>query len=154
MPKGGDHGLWKWVCGCGCHFRFGGGQWASAQASHTDSDATHLAYASAEVEIPKEMSARYDHAKWKYPETVQAANFNPNWTKLRKEQDGVTILCHITQEGRLTGCEVIADTNPKFGFGPATVALFEATCHVDPETVDGGIQAGDIRKFTLNWMLG
>ena len=126
----------------------------NARASQTGSDAPPPAYASAEVEIPNEMLARYAGAHWTYPSVTDARDFNPNIAALHDQEDRVTISCRVNVDGTLTACAVIADTNPKFGFGPATVAMFEAKCHVDPTSVAGGVQAGDVKKFTYVWQPG
>jgi hypothetical protein len=101
--------------------------------------------------VPPEMAARYAHAKWSYPASDQMADLYPD-RAAEEAQPGVAVIaCEIKPDGSLDPCIIGGEAPKEYGFGVATATLFVKFAHVDPATVDGGIQPGDFKVFTFKW---
>ena len=100
------------------------------------------------------IKVRYAHAHWAYPNSAQMANAYP-----RQAQDsGITgtaeIACFIQPDGSMQRCVPLAESPEGYRFGTVTAQQFLKYMHVDPATVEGGIQPGDFYVVTYKWLLG
>ncbi len=102
---------------------------------------------------PPAMKARYDHAKWTYPGPEAIAEAYPRRAQDQRIQGVAAVTCYISPDGQMSKCLLLGENPPREGFGDATVTLFTKYGRVDPATVDGGIQDGDFKVFTLNWQI-
>lgn len=74
---------------------------------------------------------------------------------LNEEVEGsATIECVVQPDGRLATCVVVSEDPKGYGFGRATVRLFEATFNVNqhPEITEPH-QPGDKVKVGFHWKL-
>jgi protein TonB len=80
---------------------------------------------------------------WYYPERAQ-----------RMEIDGKAVMsCDVTEEGRLTACELVSETPEGYGFGAATLEVsryFKLKPKLD---ADGKPVPGGRINFPLTWSL-
>ena len=66
-----------------------------------------------------------------------------------------TIECVVQPDGSLKACKILSETPQNYGFGKATVRMFEREFNVNehPERPEKNV-AGDNVKFTFKWRLG
>ncbi len=123
---------------------------AFAQSSSADatssSAAPHIDYDA--------IKARYAHAHWTYPNSRQIAEAYPRRAQDSHIQGIAQVACFIQADGRMKRCVVLTEDPKDEGFGAVTQDLFLKYAHVDPTSVDGGIQPDDFYVFTLKWLLG
>ena len=101
-----------------------------------------------------EMTARYAHARWTYPNVDQMSGSYP-----AKAQDGhvsgqAKIVCAISADGYLGKCAVLNEMPNGYYFGVTTATQFVKYTRVDPKTIVGGIKPGDFKIFLYKWQLG
>ena len=99
------------------------------------------------------IKARYTHAHWTYPGSEQMADAYPREAQDSRIQGAAQIACFIKPDGYISRCVVMAEAPKGYNFGLATAGAFQKYAHVDPASVDGGIQAGDFYVFVFKWML-
>ena len=119
---------------------------SQASASSSATDPTSV--------IPKEMVARYAHAKWTYPDSEQMAKLYPMRAENERVSGIAVIACLITPDGYMDRCAVANEAPKDYGFGVATATAFVKYTRVDPSTVEGGIKPGDFKVFTYKWLMG
>ena len=69
---------------------------------------------------------------------------------MNDEQQGVaTIDCIVQADGRLADCVIVSESPKGYGFGAATVRMFEDLAHEDMASH----KPGDHQKFTFKWRL-
>jgi len=91
---------------------------------------------------------------WTYPGMDDIDAAYPKKAQADEIEGQATIYCDVTPSGRLAGCVIVSETPADYGFGAATVALYQAHCYVDPASVPGGIKPGAHFKTTMRWQLG
>lgn len=119
---------------------------AQPQSVSSEATAPHIDYNAIE--------ARYAHAKWTYATAEAAAEAYPREAEDSRIQGAAQIACFIKPDGQLSRCVVLAESPEGYGFGKTTSDLFVKFVHVDPASVDGGIQPGDFKVFVFNWRIG
>jgi len=126
-------------------------------AAPTVATAEDQATASSSVASPHldydAIKARYAHARWSYPGSKQIADAYPPRAQDSHIQGAAQVACFIQPDGDLKRCVILSESPEHEGFGAATCDLFLKYSHVDPNTVDGGIQDGDFKVFILKWQI-
>ncbi len=103
--------------------------------------------------IQSDMTQRYVHAKWTYPNADQMSNSYPGKAQDEHVSGQAKIVCAVDADGYLEKCAVLDEAPKGYEFGLATATQFVKYTHVDPKTVDGGIKAGDYKVFMYKWTL-
>lgn len=94
---------------------------------------------------------RYAHAHWTWPRKAQIAALYPSEDDV---EISLTLRCAIVRDGTLAAC-VVQDLAPSVpDVGQAAIACWERYVRVDPDTVAGGIQPGDMKTFKTKLGLG
>ncbi len=119
---------------------------AQSQPASSESAVPHIDYDA--------IKARYVHAKWTYATAEEAAQAYPRQAQDSRVQGATQIACFIQPDGHLNRCVVLAESPAGYGFGKTTSDLFVKFVHVEPASVEGGIQSGDFFVFIYKWQLG
>jgi len=120
------------------------------------SSSSSAAYAP-ETQLQKDyraIGARYKQSRWTYPTSEQMAEAYPRAAQDSRIQGAAQIACFIDTDGYMKRCVVVAEEPQGYGFGRVTADLFMKYAHVDPVSVEGGIQPGDFHMFVYKWQIG
>ena len=99
------------------------------------------------------IKTRYAHAKWTFNKPAGTPDLYPV-RAMDAETPGVAkVACFIEPDGHISRCVILSEAPVGYGFGVATANLYIKYTKVDPATVEGGIQPGDVYVFTYNWKL-
>ncbi len=99
------------------------------------------------------MVQRYQNAKWTFAAGDHMADLYPPNAQSQGMGGMAKIACVIDPDGHLNRCAVVDESPAGYGFGEATAIGFVRYTRVDPATVTGGIQPGDIKVFVYKWVL-
>jgi TonB family protein len=87
------------------------------------------------------------------PSGRDMANYYPDKANRKEISGWATIVCRVTKEGRLTGCQAAAEGPEGYDFGAATVAASKLF-RMSPTTADGKSVEGAIVSVPMVWVLG
>jgi protein TonB len=85
---------------------------------------------------------------------IDIAKYCPEKAIYGNVEGRATIECVVQPNGSLKACKVLSETPKDYGFGRATVRMFEKEAKVNNDGEAGQPHApGDRMKFTFEWRL-
>lgn len=84
------------------------------------------------------------------PDASSLLRWYPDAARRQGLAGRATVECTVTAEGLLTGCAVLSESPPGYGFGEATVQAAK-DFRMKPQTVDGTPVTGAVVRIPLRW---
>lgn len=106
------------------------------------------------VASPPSDDGQVTEGAWTIPTSKEMDAVYPAVAKKQEVEGRAVVNCEVTATGRLVRCVVESETPQGYGFGAATIAVYQARAHVDPASIRGGVKPGAHKRFTVRWQLG
>jgi protein TonB len=88
----------------------------------------------------------------KRPDARAFEKYYPSRALEREKTGKVRLRCKVTANGSLTGCQVLNEDPPNWGFGDASMKITREFS-VNPATADGRPTDGGVIEFTVSWTM-
>lgn len=90
----------------------------------------------------------------RYPTGADTARYYPKRAVDENRSGQATVNCGWNDQGRLVNCVVVEEMPKGYGFGEATVAVFETFGRVDVKATRALPEVSETMSFRFKWLLG